>query len=266
MTESNDEKVYNKLLPIIDAFVQNARQELYARWKNWDIDLSKPEQFEVIGGLLARQVTLATQLASAPSIWNGHIAPIILRSMVDNYINFTWIIENPKERAIKYVEYGLGQEKLGIEHMKEKLESLKDGEEKETLKNKIMYSEEWLESQKFAFLTEVNVGAWSGKSTREMAEDTGLKKIYDFSYKPLSAVAHNMWHHIARFNLAHCDNPLHRYHRIPIDQDQEIDLGCLIGAAMYLDLVFQLFEEKTGVKVKEPSAIEILFEDMKVFK
>lgn len=262
MSLNNSKNFYKKVPTIVNAFVHNARQELYQRWKNWKIDLSKPEQYEVIGGLLARQVTLASQLALAPSIWNGHIAPIVLRSMADNYIALAWIFVTPEQRAIKFVEYGLGQEKLQIEHRKEELENIKDERKKEIIENEIEFREEWLESQKFAFLTEVNVGAWSGKSTRAMAEDADEKHFYDFVYTPFSAATHNMWHHVARYNLIQCDNPLHRYHRIPIDPDLEIDPNYLYNAAKYLDKAFRLFDEKTGVKVKVPCAFDILIGDL----
>lgn len=262
MNQNENNDFYKKIIPIINTYVLNARQELYERWKNWKIDLSKPEQYEVIGGLLARQVTLATQLALAPSIWNGHIAPILLRSMADNYIALAWIFGNPEERAIKFVEYGLGQEKLRIEYEKSVLEKDPDNKKNEELKEVIKFLEKWLESQRFSFLTEVNVGAWSGKSTREMAEEADEKHFYDFVYTPFSAATHNMWHHVARYNLIHCDNPLHRYHRIPIDPDLEIDPDYLYNAAKYLDKAFRLFDEKTGMKVKVPCAFDILVEGL----
>ena len=265
MSLNNGEKYYKKVPPIVNAFVHNARQELYERWKNWKIDLSKPEQYEVIGGLLARQVTLATQLALAPSIWNGHIAPLILRSMADNYISLVWIFKDPEKRSIKFVEYGLGQEKLRIEYEKSELEKVTDKEKNKELKKVIEFREKWLESQRFSFLTEVNVGAWSGKSTREMAEDAGEKHFYDFVYTPFSAATHNMWHHLARYNLTHCNNPLHRYHRIPIDPDLEIDFDYLYNAAKYLDKAFRLFDEKTGVTIKTINAFDCLTEDFKKF-
>lgn len=262
MTQSNGEEFLKKLPPIINTFVQNARQELYERWKSWKIDLSKPEQYEVIGGLLARQVTLATQLALAPSIWNGHIAPIVLRSMADNYIALAWIFESPEERAKKFVGYGLGREKQQIEHKKEELENITDEKKKRIIEKEIKFRENWLESQRFAFLTEVNVGAWSDKTTREMAGDANEKHFYDFVYTPFSAATHNMWHHVERYNLIQCDNPLHRYHRIPVDPDLEIDPDYLYNAAKYLDKAFRLFDEKTRVKVKVPCAFDVLIDDL----
>ena len=45
-----------------------------------------------------------------------------------------------------------------------------DDEEKEHLEHVIEVQKAWIDSQRWKFLVEVNVGAWSGKTTREMAE------------------------------------------------------------------------------------------------
>ena len=118
-------------------------EEFIQRWKNWSLDLSKQEMFEVLGGLMARQVTLATQLAMSPNIWNEHIAPIILRSMVDNFINFAWIFEDPLERARKYILYGLGQEKLQLEHLKSQI--ISEGENPEDYPQ-VTAMESWIDA------------------------------------------------------------------------------------------------------------------------
>ena len=101
-----------EIMAIVDNLVQGLRAELGARWDAWDRDLTKPQLHEAIGGLMARQVSLATQLAQAPSIWNGHVAPLILRAMTDAYITLAWIFQEPEKRTDGYVKYGLGQRKL----------------------------------------------------------------------------------------------------------------------------------------------------------
>ena len=55
------------------------------------------------------------------------------------------------------------------------------------------------------------------QNMRDFFVEENGKHFYDFVYTPFSAAVHNMWHHVARYNLTYCDNPLHRYHRIPID-------------------------------------------------
>jgi hypothetical protein len=106
---------------IMHEYARAAESELTERWKNWKLDLTYREMYEVIGALLGRQVTLATSLALSPENWNQHVAPLILRSMADNYITLAWIFCEPVERSRKFFYYGLGQEKLQIEHLKKRL-------------------------------------------------------------------------------------------------------------------------------------------------
>ncbi|MBM4288788.1 MAG: hypothetical protein FJ135_11725 [Deltaproteobacteria bacterium] len=256
MDEGQELKQINQ---IIGVFVNKARQELKARWDQWHIDLSKNEFYEVVGALLARQVTLATQLAENPLIWNGHIAPLILRAMADVYISLAWILKEPIDRSRKFVLYGLGQEKLNLEHRKAQIEKRDP-----TPAEKIMIesSEAWINSQRFTFLTEVNLGSWSGISTRQMAEEAGCIDFYNYVYTPFSACSHSMWNHIARYNLRQCLNPLHQYHRCPYDPEMPVDPEYLYLAGKYLQKSFSTFDESVDMKIEGQSAFEILCEDL----
>lgn len=57
---------------IIMNYCNVVRQGVTNRWKLFNLDLSKMEFFEVIGGLLGRQGNLAIQFAKSPLIWNGN--------------------------------------------------------------------------------------------------------------------------------------------------------------------------------------------------
>lgn len=258
----SNQDIWKDIEKIVSDYIKTVHRVLYERWKKWPLDLSHYEIHEVIGALLARQVTLATQLAQAPSIWNGHIAPLILRTMTDAYINLAWIFVDPADRARKFILYGLGQEKLEIEHRKALLEA--DGKDVES-DPVIKFKEKWLNSQRFEFLTEVNIGSWSGVDTRTMAEDAGCLDFYRHSYTPFSAATHNMWHHVGRSNLMMCSNPLHRLHKIPIDPSLDIDPDYFYEAAKYVVETFCLFDEKTGVEYTGPSAFESLVKDFEKF-
>src|ERR1043166_8468855 len=200
----------------LENFVENARGELEARWTEWPLDLSRTHIHEVVGGLLARQVSLAVNFASSPAIWNPHIAPVVLRAMTDLVISLAWILEKPDERSKQYIEYGLGQIKLDVERRRSELHPENPNEDELKI---IEASEAWLEGQRWPFLTEVNLGSWSEVSTRKMAEETGLLDFYNYTYQLFSASAHSMWQHVGRLNLRHCQSPLHRYHRVPFDPD-----------------------------------------------
>jgi len=246
-----DEEANEKFWQAVDSYAEDVQRELVAHTKAWKIDLMKTELYEVVGGLLARQVTLSIQLAKAPQIWNGHIAPLILRTMVDTYITLGWILEKPLERSRQFILYGLGQEKLTLEH--HKADILARGEKIEDHPY-LKQMEDMLNSQRFTFLTEVNVGSWSGRDVRKMATDAGCLDLYNFAYTPFSAATHSMWHHIVRYNLRYCKNPLHKHHRVPVTPDVPCDEDFLYRAAKYVAKTFDLFQRKTAVKPEVPSA------------
>jgi hypothetical protein len=175
--------------------------------------------------------------------------------MADVYISLAWILESPLERSRKFILYGLGQAKLQLEHAKSQIA---DREPSPAEGELIRASESWIDSQRFTFLTEVNVGSWSGISTREMAEQANCIDFYNYVYSPFSACAHSTWHHVARFNLKHCANPLHRYHRVPYDPELRLDTHYVYLAAKYLQKTLCVFDEEMGVSVGVPSAFDTL--------
>ncbi len=252
MSEESD---FSQLKELIEVFIKQARIELKERWEKWIINLDKKEVHEVVGALLARQVTLARQLAENPQIWNYHTAPIILRAMADVYISLAWILQEPLDRSRKFISYGLGQAKLELEHRKAEI-----GDREQTPKEKrfIDICESWINSQRFTFLTEVNVGSWSGITTRQMAQEADCIDYYNFVYNPFSACSHSMWHHIARYNLEQCANPLHQYHQVPKDVELPMDSYIIYLAARYLQETFSAFDDKLSIQVEAPSAFEHL--------
>ena len=243
-----------EFMAIVDDLVQGLRAELHARWDAWDLDLTKPYLHEVIGGLMARQVTLATQLAQAPTTWNEHVAPLILRAMTDAYITLAWIFQDPEKRTDSYVKYGLGQRKLLLEHFKA---TLVEKGEKEPAKNPIVKTfTEQLNAERFEHITEVSIGTWSERSTRQMAEEAACLDLYRLAYTPFSAAVHNMWGHIANYNLRRCRNPLHQFHRVPEDPDLEQSIDYVYRAAKYVAKTLNLFDRETGVSVETPSSFD----------
>jgi len=108
--------------------------------------------------------------------------------MADVYITLAWILKAPDERARKFILYGLGQEKLQLEHRKTQIADRKPTPEEQLM---IDASKAWINSQRFTFLTEVNLGSWSGLPTREMADQAGCLDFYNYVYMPFSARAHS---------------------------------------------------------------------------
>lgn len=235
-----------RLYKVMDALRTNSIEEFKERWNLWDKDFALNEVHEVVGALLARQVTLFIKFTEIPSMWNWHIAPSILRTMIDTHINLAWILGDPLERSRKYISYGLGQTKLEIEHRKIRLNN---SERDKYLQFYIDNLEKWLESQRWSFLTEVNIGSWTGLSTREMAKETGIIDFYNYCYVPFSAGTHSQWHHTAKYNLIHCMRPLHRFHKIPIVEEDHSDIHVVELAAKYMCKSFDVFDKKYKLSI-----------------
>ena len=156
------------LVQLLADFVDLIQQQLDARWEGHLHGASLTLAGEVIAGLLHRQAELAISFAQSPVLWRVSVAPILLRTMIETHINLAWILLDPDDRAEKFVDYGLGQTKLLIEHRRTQLEE--DGADPgddEFLEAQLS----WLEAQggRLLMLTEVNVGSWAGKSTRDVS-------------------------------------------------------------------------------------------------
>jgi hypothetical protein len=229
-------------------YVARVREELEHRWKTWSLDLAGSEVHEVAGGLLARQCSLAVDIAQSPALWTPTLGPLVLRAMADVRITLAWILLKPSERSRQYIHYGLGQQKLLLEHLKAK--GVDDAHTRSM--------ERWINSQRYTWLTEVNVGAWADIPLREMADEAGLIDFYRFAYQPLSVAAHSMWNHVGRFDLEQCREPLHRDHHVPIIRDHSPDLHYWDDAATMLAESFADFDESVGLSVEFESAASVL--------
>ncbi|PKN63134.1 MAG: hypothetical protein CVU57_20945 [Deltaproteobacteria bacterium HGW-Deltaproteobacteria-15] len=255
MKNRKRDSIFEDVEKIVKEFVLNAQEELESRWKNWELDVALREFHEVVGGLLARQTTLAIQIARNPLLWNGHGAPVLLRAMADVYINLAWIFGDAAERPRKFILYGLGQIKLYLEHRKALRENRPLDPQEEAYVRGV---EDWIQSQRVLEMTDVNLGSWAEITTRKMAEEAGCLDFYNYVYIPFSWASHSMWPHVEQSNLKPCQNPLHRPHRIPHVEEAGINPLYLHLAAKYLGKAFSLFDEKTGVRAEVPSALHIL--------
>lgn len=108
-----DEDYLIKFIQAYESYLISSFNEL---WSTVEIEYDKLEAYSVIGGLLSRQVTLSMQMARSPNVLNGHVAPLFLRAMTDLHITLAWIMLDLEERSKKYILYGLGEEKLLVEH------------------------------------------------------------------------------------------------------------------------------------------------------
>ncbi len=236
MSDSNKEKFIYEL---INSFCDKVKEEVFFIIKKIPINLMEPHVHSVLSALLARQGTLATELCRAVSAWNYHSAPLFIRSMVDVHITIAWLMEEPFDRCLKFVEYGLGQEKLQIEHFKAKL--IKEGKDPEE-NEQIQALENNINAQKYTFLLPVELGSWSGKSTRDMAIECGLQDVYNFSFLSFSRCVHSTWNHISRFNSRPSDSALHRYTFVAEMPEFTPDIHQLDTVARRVDETINLFQ------------------------
>jgi hypothetical protein len=246
----------NEVMKIVQSYCDIVERGLNERWGKLPVEIYDSETYETIGGLMARQATLSIELARSPSIWTGHVAPLILRSMTDTHITLAWILCDPSERAKKYILYGLGQEKLHIEHLKAGAE-----QDDEQVQKLIEMKESWLNSQRRDFMTEVNVGNWAGLNTRQMAQESGCEGLYKFAYTPFSGVAHNMWQHVSIYNLKPCSNPMHKYHKVPTILEAPMDPDYVYRSAKYVDRTYEAIDEKYNLEIEAKMPLEYFVEE-----
>lgn len=239
---------------IVGEFVQLCANGFASRWDSLPVELYISEAYEVVGGLMSRQATLAIELALTPPMWSRHIAPLILRSMTDAHITLAWILGDFETRAKEYISYSIGQEKLAFEHLEVEHEKNKD----ERIAKLIEMKKNWVNSQRKDWFVEVNVGSWSGASTRKMAKESDCEGLYKFAYAPFSSVAHNMWSHISLYNLETCSNPLHKFHRVPTIKDALLDVDYVYRASRYVSRSFQSVDEHFDLDMETELPVEFM--------
>jgi hypothetical protein len=244
------------VMEVMQSYSSIVEQGMNERWEKLPVELYNSEIYEAIGGLMARQATLTIELAMSPSIWTGHLAPLVLRCMTDAHITLAWILSDPTERSKKYILYGLGQEKLQIEHLKSDAD-----EDDEQVHRMIEIKEQWLNEQRRDFMTEVNVGNWAGLNTRQMAIEAGCEGLYKFAYTPFSGVAHNMWQHVSIYNLKPCINPLHKYHKVPTIRKVPIEPDYVYRSAKYIDRTYEAIDKKFNLEIKTMMPLDYLVEE-----
>lgn len=234
--------------------VKNAISRLEKLWNSWEINVDQLEVHEVIGAILARQITLTKSFSNNPQLWNNDLAPLILRVMTDNYISLHWILKDPLDRTRKFIAYGIGNEKLQAEKRKMNIAENKLDQNEDEL---LMSQYQWIDFHRYSFLTTVDVGSWSGISTRQMAIDSDCKDFYDLVYDPFSNCTHNSWNHIGKYNVVMSTNPLHKFLRMPYVPTGEISSFYADLSVKYLSMVFDSFETKYFPDFNEKSILDI---------
>ena len=225
---------------IISSFVAHCEECLDVRGSPAvDLKLSASDVASVSSALIGRQCALAIKFAQMPMAWDPHIAPLIMRAMIDCHITLRWILIDPDKRAREFMNYGLGLAKLSISHYEE---ALKDREEDQRIAMMIQAKKAWINSQALMPFVEVNIGSWHGSSVRQMCADIDDLDFYKYSYFPFSSCAHNTWDHISLFNAERCDNPMHKFHYVGRFSEYPIMIDMLYNAATYYTMSLDSFD------------------------
>ena len=200
-----------KMARRLDAALGTLGDALRTRQFEARLDLEAPTAVEVRLGLASRQLRLLGYLAGNPMFWEYPVAEYLLRPMVDTRILIAWLIhKDDPELYEKFKSFGAGRLKLHKLHLEDFVEAEElAGEFEEHL----AYLEARVNRQTLEEFQAVDLGGnFAGKSIRDMARESGLKRLYDLDYAPLSAEHHGEWQSLEEWDLAASRDPLHQGH------------------------------------------------------
>lgn len=158
---------------------------------------------------------------------------LILRTIVEAFITFSYLAR--KDDATIWLQYrsaGAGQIKLAF------LKNIREEDAPEFVDLPLMEAlaneDRWMEFQ------DIPLGHWANLNLRKIAEEAGVKDVYDRYYDWTSNYTHGQWGAVRDAALTTCLNPLHRFHRIPAfmkgNMPSIIPDGCKILNRMLDDL------------------------------
>ena len=254
----NDAKVraaMEGLQDLVNGFAEDCQAELRSLWNALPVSIPERELFEVVGGLLSRQMLLLRQLSFSTAFWNYDAGSLVLRSMVDTHIIIAYICNDRSlDRARAFINHGLGQERLYVSKIKARASAMGDTE----LMARMEEYEKELDGEKYGHLTDVEYGSWTGKDNRRLAQELGLEEYYDGTFPTLSAGTHGGWNHLLKFNAVPSDNPLHAGLKRPVLEPSTPDINVLFLAGGQMEMSFRLVHERFGIVEPETSPTERL--------
>lgn len=183
------------------------------------VSLYRPAQHEVVCALAIRAIRGVYVMTQSPLLWGGEHGSAVLRSLVETEILITWLDhKNDLELYEKFIAYGQGKQKLMRAHVEEAM-SEQGGEANPNLSALASFLDGRIGGQGAEMMIEVSVHpsfAGGSVNTRTMAEDVGMQDLYTRVFQPLSASVHGEWSALDNYVVDRCMNPLHRFHRIPV--------------------------------------------------
>jgi len=225
-------------------------------------DAQNPRRVEVLLGLLQRQSQIAADMARMPPLSMSPWAEMGQRAMAETLIRLKWLAaKDVQENYEWFVNYGLGQEKLHIEHLKTLLEG-EQRTDRDQIKAEIEARESWLNEQRYSWLQEVDVGGGAhDENLRTLAEAAGCSDLRSLVFQPMSSDVHGHWNSIARHNLTVCANPLHGTHRLPYEYARPIHIEVVAGVLnLYADS-FTVVSTLAGSESTDSAAVKAWYKE-----
>jgi Family of unknown function (DUF5677) len=188
-------------------------------------DLYAPERDEILFGLVARAVRLYVLMCEDPNLWARDVAGIFLRCLTDVAINFAYLARRgTPEDFERFRQYGEGQQKLLMLHLQDNYAGQRSLEGRTSLE----LGEEL--GNFVPELLQIELGNWSKKDSRKLAQEAGLERFYRFVFTPTSSDLHGTWFSLKSSNLSRCDEVLHRFHRLPAFAEPPMFMGTALVA------------------------------------
>ncbi len=170
------------LVEVLESNAKVARAYITDLWKKVTCDLYDPTRDEILFGLFSRLVRLYCLIIDNPQLWSRDTGGIMLRCLTECAITFTYLVtRGDKDDFQKFKEYGEGQEKLLMLHLQDnyKGETTLEGRDAATISDELGgFSVE---------MTNIELGHWTKKDARKLAEDAGMEQFYRLVFSPTSS-------------------------------------------------------------------------------
>lgn len=210
------------------------------------IDIYDPRKDEVLLGLFARAARLLTLLLEDPFLWARDVGSIVLRCLADTAITFTYLAKKGNDRDFeKFVEYGEGQLKLLMLHLQDNHPGKRspEGASAVDLEGSFSVLPEFID---------IELGHWAGKDARKMASEVGMEHLYRLVFTPASSDVHGTWLALRKSHLTFCEEPLHRFHRLPVLTEPPFFVSVIVTARDLYEECRSVAEEQLGYPKSDP--------------
>lgn len=225
---------------------KRARANLLVLTSNVRIDLYEPNRDEILFGLFARMTRLLILMMEQPYLWARDVGSILLRCLADTAITFVYLARKAKpEEFQRFIEYGEGQQKLLMLHLQDNYPTHRSAEGRtiDDLERGLGVLPEFID---------IELGHWAGKDARRMARDAGMEEYYRLVFSPTSSDVHGSWMALKNSHLTYCEEPLHRYHRLPDISEPPFFVGIVDAARRLYEECRVAAEDSLGYPPLDP--------------